>query len=417
MLISKPKQHYDIAVIGGGLVGSSFACAIEKTLAAHGLSVLVVEAFASSASDSTFQPSFDARSTALSFGSKAIFDKIGLWDDMAAAASVIKEIHISDKDRFGSAQLKHSEHGVDALGYVIENREIGTVLTSALHSSNTLELLAPAKIDAVRPISEGMELTLKTTEAEFEITASLVVLAEGGKSPVCKSLGIAHKTEDYEQHAMIANVAFEKPHNNIAFERFTDTGPLAVLPLPSHQQESGDVLNRCSLVWTVTAAESAEFMAMDVAALKLRLQERFGTRLGVVEQIGERFCYPLSLSVAREQIRPGLVLLGNVAHTIHPVAGQGLNLSLRDTQVLVDLLAQACAAGESLGEMKLLQNYLDQRTEDQDRAITFTHQITRLFSSNSTAKVLLRKLGLFSVDLVPPLRQSLAEQAMGLGGK
>jgi 2-octaprenyl-6-methoxyphenol hydroxylase len=254
-----------------------------------------------------------------------------------------------------------------------------------------------------------MSLEIAGAAGNVTVEASLVVLADGGKSPICSQLGIERKVEQYKQHALIANIAFERPHCNIAYERFTDTGPIAVLPL-----QSMDNQNRGSLVWTLTEQQVGTVMAMDEAELLTTLQERFGARLGELLNIGEKFCYPLSLSVAKEQIRPGLVLLGNVAHTLHPVAGQGLNLALRDTEVLVDCLRQAHVANHCLGKMDVLQSYVDRQQFDQDKVIAFSDSISRLFSSNNNAKVWARKIGLLSIELVPTLKRGFAEQAMGL---
>jgi len=419
MRIEQAQKEYDLVVVGGGMVGASFACAIDKAINQERndkvddrkLSILVVEAIPPN-SDASHQVSFDARSTALSFGSSKIFERMGLWEPLAEVVSAIKEIHVSDRGRFGSTHLTHAEHNVDALGYVVENKALGVVLNSTLEISSTIHFLAPASISAIEPRQSGMALQIDSGGENFKVDAGLVVLADGGKSPICSQLGIEKSVEPYKQHALIANVAFEKPHNNVAYERFTDTGPLAVLPL-----EPIDNMHRGSLVWTLTEQQSPEFSELNEVELLVRLQERFGNRLGKFQHIGGRFVYPLSLSLAREQIRPGLVLLGNVAHTIHPVAGQGLNLALRDTEVLVGILRQAFLADKTLGDMSVLQEYLQQQETDQSQTVTFTHYMTQLFSSNSSTKAWFRKFGLFSIDLVPSLRRSLAERAMGLTGK
>lgn len=411
MRIQQPKEHYDLVVVGGGMVGASFACAIAKAIDNSDFSVLVVEAIApdSRASD---QVSFDARSTALSFGSSRIFNAMGLWDQLQDVVSAIKEIHVSDKGRFGSSVLSHEEHEVDALGYVIENKSLGVVLNATMDSSQSIQLLSPASILAIKPLPDGMALQISSESDAYEVNASLVVLADGGKSPICSQLGIEKSVEQYGQHALIANIAFEKPHNNIAFERFTDTGPLAVLPLQSIEQE-----NRGSLVWTLSEQQASEYAALSETELLARLQERFGNRLGRIQHIGERFIYPLSLSLAKEQIRPGLVLLGNVAHTIHPVGGQGLNLALRDTRALVAVLQKAYSEARPMGEMCVLQEYLQAQEADQAYTENATHYVAQLFSSNSNAKAWLRKFGLFSIDLVPAIRRNFAELAMGLSNK
>lgn len=216
----------------------------------------------------------------------------------------------------------------------------------------------------------------------------------------------------YEQTALIANIAFSDPHGHVAYERFTDSGPLAVLPLASFEGE-----NRGALVWTVPSAEASQVLALPDAAFLHALQERFGQRLGQFTRVGTRALYPLSLSVAKEQVRPGLVLLGNVAHSLHPVAGQGLNLALRDAEALSLSLSQARRDGLPLGAMSVLQCYQERQGRDQALTIYFSHNMTRLFSSQHPALVWARKCGLFSIDLVPPLKRGFARQAMGLGGR
>ena len=241
------------------------------------------------------------------------------------------------------------------------------------------------------------------------VDAALVVLADGGKSTVSEQLGISSSLTPYGQHALIANVAFSDPHRHIAYERFTESGPLAVLPLAEQEGE-----HRGALIWTLADEEAAAVAALPERQFLEKLQERFGYRLGRFEKVGSRSLYPLTLSVAREQVRPGLVLLGNVAHSLHPVAGQGLNLALRDAQVLAELLAHALAQGRNPGDMEVLQSYVKQQARDQQATIGFSDYMTRLFSSSHPALVWARKFGLFSIDMIPTFKRGFARQAMGL---
>ncbi len=408
MLVQKPAGKYDVAVIGGGMVGASFACELVRTNEGRELRILVVEAnkpHATAVSD----PGFDARTTALSFGSRQIFERMGLWSDLQEFATPIATIQITDKGHFGSTQIDREEQEVEALGYVVENQALGTCLSRALEIAAGIEFLCPATIASISPTPAGMALDVQLQEEIHPVAARLVVLADGGKSPICRQLGIGHTTKQYEQYALIANIAFEKAHQHIAFERFTDTGPLAVLPLPDLERQ-----HRGSLVWTVTAQQAQDYQSMSEPELLKRLMERFGNRLGQIQHIGARFCYPLSLSVANEQIRPGLVLLGNVAHTLHPVAGQGLNLALRDVQALVRILTEALARELSPGDMTVLQRYLESQQADQERVISFTDWASRLFSANRQMPIMARKAGLLAFTLLPPLRREFARHAMGL---
>ena len=413
MQIRQPDKHYDLVVVGGGLVGASFCCALEAAIEEawpeNPLSILVVEAIAVDANTAE-QSSFDARSTALSFGSRQFFENIGLWQELGDAASAIHEIQVSDRGRLGSVEISREEQNVEALGYVVENKRLGQVLNARLDVSQKISLLCPALVSAVKATEKGMQLVLAHDGTETIVDTPLVVLAEGGKSPICKQLGIAQSIERYDQHALITNIAFEKPHQNIAFERFTDTGPLAVLPL-----QAIDGKNRGSLVWTLSVEQAEQYKEMGAEELLSLLQERFGYKLGKILEIGETLVYPLSLSIAKEQVRPGIVLLGNVAHTLHPVAGLGLNLALRDVQALVDALITARQRGLALGEMSMLLEYVAQQEADQAMTTKFTHNVTKLFSSNNEAKIWLRKFGLVAIELLPTLRRSMGEQLMGLG--
>ena len=408
MQISNPDKFYDLVVVGAGMVGASFCCALENLLRESPISVLVIEAIAPN-NGLVKQSSFDARSTALSFGSRKIFEEFAVWQELGAAVSAIDEIQVSDRGRLGAVSLSAQEQKVDAFGYVVENKRLGEVLNARLLGSDKINLLSPAAVSSIKATEGGMQLRLQHGDSDAIVDTSLVVLADGGKSPVCEQLGISQSIERYDQHALIANIVFEKPHNNIAYERFTDTGPLAILPL-----QAIDGTNRGSLVWTLSVEQAAEFREMYEEQLLSLLQERFGFKLGKITNIGERFVYPLSLSLAKEQVRPGLALLGNVAHTLHPVAGQGLNLALRDARVLVDVLGKAMQQGAALGDMSMLSEYVARQEADQALTTQFTHNITKLFSSNNDAKVWLRKFGLLAIELSPRVRHSLAERAMGL---
>ncbi|MDO8273771.1 MAG: 2-octaprenyl-6-methoxyphenyl hydroxylase [Gammaproteobacteria bacterium] len=415
MRVSSLREHYDVVVVGGGLVGASFACALSaKTSAkasANPLHILVTEPVAALQAST----SFDSRSTALSYGSRCIYERLGLWQELGPLATPIKNIHVSDRGHFGAVRIDHANMGVEALGYVAENQHLGVVLTAALDRAPNIDFLCPAVIDELQPRPDGMRVRVQHGEGTAsentttEITAGLVVLADGGKSILSERLGISGSVTHYGQKAIIANIAFEKSHDNVAFERFTDRGPLAVLPLATHQ---GD--NRGALIWTVEEHEADEILALPEPLFLQQLQERFGYRLGHIEKVGARVAYPLSLAVAREQIRPGLVLLGNVAHTLHPVAGQGLNLALRDSEVLAELLAAAHDEGLSPGAMTVLQRYIDAQCHDQDATIDFSHYMMRLFSNGNPALIWARKFGLFSIDLIPVMKKTFARQAMGL---
>lgn len=400
--------QYDVVIVGAGMVGASLALALTHRQD-RPLRLLLVEASPLNSNSSPVQPGFDARSTVLSAGTVSYFRELGLWNALGAAATPIKRIHVSDQGRFGSVRLDAGDEGVDALGHVVENTDIGHALNAALFAAAGLELCAPVAVEQLTPDPQGMRLRLKGAEGQSTITASLVVLAEGGRSGLPAQLGIAHRNESYGQSAVIANVAFTNPHKQVAYERFTPKGPVALLPLADREGR-----HRAALVWTHAEAEAHGILALDDAAFLARLQRDFGGRVGSFTRVGKRVAFNLALQVAEEQIRPGLVLLGNVAHSLHPVAGQGFNLALRDTMTLARNIRESLQQTASPGEFSRLQLYRTAVQQDQSHTITFSDYMTRLFSSNNRVLGLVRQLGMASIDLVPPLKNQLTRQAMGL---
>ena len=393
----KTATDCDILIIGGGLVGASLACALQNS----GLSVHIVEAYPYQ-SDS--QPSYDDRTVALSWGSRCIFEGMGLWDAMADRVEAIKTIHISDKGHFGATRLRHEEEHVEALGYVAENRVLGDVLYQRLLQNTNVELHCPAGLISLEQKHDRVIATIGGNGKQSVVSARLLVAADGVVSQVRDLLHIGSSVQDYGQTAVIANVTPAFRHNNIAYERFTDQGPIAFLPMTQ---------NRCSLVWTVPLKQADELMKLGDADFLQLLQQRFGFRLGQLQKVGKRQAYPLKLIESTQVVRNRVVIVGNAAHSIHPVAGQGFNLALRDIAILTELISTA----EDAGDSKLLQSYVEQREDDARRVYRFTDGLVKIFSNNSTALGHLRAAGLVAVGLIPPLRHQLAKQSMGLSGR
>ena len=396
----------DVVIVGGGMVGASMACALS-TLP---LRIVVVEAVPLRAQD---QPSYDDRAIALAWGSRKVFDALGLWPALAPRVSPIERIHVSDRGHFGVTRLHSREEGVDALGYVVENRVMGAVLADALAGLDNVELISPARLTALDLNSDGARVSVECDGVVREVAAQLVVGADGGQSAVRRMLDVPVTHWDYGHSAVIANVSPARFHNHTAYERFTATGPLAMLPnAPPGTQDS----HRCSLVWTVRRDQEREVLALSDAAFLERLQGWFGHRLGRIEKAGRRRSYPLTLLKARSQVRSRLALIGNAAHTLHPVAGQGFNLGLRDVAVLAQVLADALAQGQRVGDAAVLQRYADWRVWDQRRVIGITDGLARVFVNPLPPVALARNLGLLAVDMVPALRRMLTRQTMGLAG-
>lgn len=386
----------NLAIIGGGLVGASLALALQDTARQRGWRIALIEPFAPG---NAYQPSYDARSTALSYGSRLIYERLDLWQAIAQRAEPILQIHVSDRGRFGATRLQAIEEGVPALGYVVENAWIGHCLWQAL-DPQVVQWYCPAEVTAMRQIEAGYRLQLNDGSS---LDCQLAVLADGGRSGLREQLGIAVSQTPYGQSAIIANVSSLEAHRGQAFERFTDDGPMAMLPLGG---------NRCALVWTRTSADAERLMNLSERAFLDELQQAFGYRLGALRQVGTRHLYPLALVEAQEQVRPNLVVLGNAAHSLHPIAGQGYNLSLRDTQALAEVLSDSQAA---LGDYATLQRYLQRQQLDQQLTVGFSDRVTRLFSTAQPLLATGRNLGLLGLDLLPPAKRWFARQAMGMG--
>lgn len=387
-----------IAIVGGGLVGASLALALQRGGAGRrGWAISLIEPHAPG---DGFQPSYDARCSALSFGTRRIYEDLGLWSAIAERAESIDRIHVSERGRFGATRLAAAEEGVPALGYVVENAWLGHCLWQSLHDADGIDWRCPARVGAVQAHAGGYRLTL---DDGSPLDCELLVLADGGRSDLRQQLGIHVRRSAYGQTALIANVTPGEAHGGEAFERFTSDGPMALLPLADA---------RCALVWTRPDADAARLLALDERAFLAELQQAFGYRLGVFRRVGARYGYPLALLEAEEQVRRHLVLLGNAAHGLHPIAGQGYNLSLRDVMALAETLLQDDAP---LGDLAVLQRYLAGQRLDQTLTVGFSDKVTRLFSNQRPGLASARHLGLLALDLLPPAKRWFARQAMGLG--
>ena len=397
-------MSYSLNIVGGGMGGASLALALQDCARQSGWRIRLIEA--QPPVKGGWQPSYDNRSTALSHGSRRLFERLGIWDELARRAEPIQHIHVSDRGHPGSARMHASEEGVPALGYIVENAWLGEVLLGNL-DHQAIEWLAPARVAHARAQPGGYQLDLQVPDGSRQLDCDLLVIADGGRSGLLDQLGIHRKVNPYQQVAVIANITSANGHGGVAYERFTDTGPLALLPL------SGQ---RSALVWTLAVDVAEEVARLPDEAFLQRLQAAFGFRMGALTKVGERASYPLNLIEAEEQIRSHLVVLGNAAHSLHPIAGQGFNLSLRDAMGLADSLIRAQREQQHPGSLRVLQGYLDGQRGDQQATVAFSHYLTRLFSNQQPLLVAGRNLGLLGMDLLPPLKTRLARQGMGLRG-
>lgn len=377
-------QQIDILIIGGGLIGAAFMLALKNL----GYSSLLVEAkpFAEESLD------FDARSLALSPASKCILDNLGIWSDLEAVVTPIEKIHVSEAGRFGATRLESDKD--QPLGYVLEMH----YLQAALHRNLSVnQILAPAKLIALK----DNQATVTTNEGTITIEAGLIVAADGANSTVRQLCKLPFNVKKYQQKAIIANVGLTQAHQQQAFERFTPDGPLALLPLPA---------NRMALVWTLQDRQIDSYLQMSDAQFLSALQKKFGYRLGYFDKLGQRFSYPLQQLIMPKQTAWPVLFVGNAAHTLHPVAGQGFNLGLRDIATLVQCIQETGLT------KRMLETYEQRRQHDQRAIRYFTDGLVELFTSRFPGITLARNAGLVAMDNLPPLKKMLAHYARGFGG-
>jgi 2-octaprenyl-6-methoxyphenol hydroxylase len=414
MSTNKDNTDFDVIIVGGGLVGASLACALANS----SLRIAIIEAFPFSSDDIEYQPAFDARSVALSYVSKQIFAGMGLWSSInKLGVAAIKKIHVSDRGHAGVTRLDSRNEKVEALGYVVETRVIGKALFDALNKQANLSLIAPATLSSFDLTAEQASITIEHAGEIKSLSTKLLVAADGGDSVVRRLSGVKVRERQYEQCAVIANVATDMPHHNQAFERFTDSGPLALLPMAGTVKDPAEDSCRFSLVWTINKQQQDEVMSWDDDTFLAHLRQRFGERAGHFIQVSQRHVYPLSLMRAQEHVRERLAIIGNAAHTLHPVAGQGFNLGLRDVAALSQVIIDAQREHKDIGTLTTLKEYAEWRRRDHIQTAMATDGLVKLFSNNILPLAALRNLGLLVVDLVPPLKKVFARHAMGFVGK
>jgi 2-octaprenyl-6-methoxyphenol hydroxylase len=385
-------KQFDVVIIGGGLAGASCALSVAKTNPA--LNIAVVEA---NQVTGDYHPSFDDRSIALAQQSVEYLQSLNLFEQNAPYTAAIKKVSVSDRGHFGKAHINCDEFAKPSLGYVVEVNPFGRALHLRLTQSN-ITLLCPDSVTAIEQTLHSNTLTLQSGE---QLNAALLVIADGAQSPTRNLLGLGFNTQPYEQGAIIANVEVAGGHNNHAFERFTQNGPMALLPMSN---------NRYSLVWCMRQEQVKQHMAFSEQDFLSALQSAFGYRGGQFTKVGMRTSYPLIYGQVESLIAHRTVVIGNAAHAIHPIAGQGFNLGLRDVQVLSNLIANS---QHDLGSYAFTREYSKKRSDDIKTVMSLTDALVRLFSNSSRVLALGRSIGLFSMDLFPALKAPLAKQLMG----
>ena len=388
----KRSATVDVAIVGGGLVGASLAAALSKT----SLSIALIE----SAPPPSGEPSWDERCIALNAASRSVFESIGAWDDLSRFAEPILWTHISERGKFGVARFTAQEAGLPALGYNVPVRAIGELLWQRLAKIPSVSLICPARVAKVHLDGEAMVIALDGDERE--VRAKLIVAADGAQSAVRHLLGVEATTRDYDQRAIVTAVRTSRAHRGCAYERFTPGGPIALLPKPD---------GACSLVWTVPADRADEMLAWPDGQFMHEAQMAFGERLGRFVELGRRAAYPLTQVMSERLTAPRVMFAGNAAQSLHPVAAQGFNLGLRDVAAIAALLSGAADPGAS----EILSEYERMRGRDREITSGFTDRLVRLFSNRIPALQDLRHLGLLALDLLPPVKDAVMWQNLGLG--
>lgn len=390
-------QHFDIIVVGGGLAGNCLGLA----LAGSGLKTVIIEA---NTKEQQFNSPLGDRALALAAGTIRTLEELGIWQGIHDKATAITDIHVSDKGHFGKVRLSARKHNVTALGYVITARDIESHVAQLVDKTSITQL-SPARVVGLMSDDNAVNVSIKCKGDSLCLTAKLLVGADGGNSSVRKLLDIPQQATEYGQTALVTTVKTSLPHRNIAYERFTESGPLALLPVGK---------NHCSVVWTRTDADAQMLMSDSENNFLLALQHCFGYRLGQLSLTAPRRAFPVSLIRAKKMLSGRAVIIGNAVHQLHPVAGQGFNLGLRDVIQLAELLQTRHEQGSDIGSVEFLEQYVRAREHDHQQTINFTDTLVRLFSNDWLALAAVRNLGLAALDHIPIAKSLLARHAMGL---
>ncbi|BCX88554.1 2-octaprenyl-6-methoxyphenol hydroxylase [Methylomarinovum tepidoasis] len=389
-------EEYDVVIVGGGLAGASLALALQPT----GLKVALVE---SQTPEAKWNSPAGDRALALALGSVEIFQELNIWPRAADKATAIRRIHVSDRGHFGKTRLEAAALDVPAFGYVIPARELEKAVAEVCFTQG-VEIVCPAEVKGMTWQGNRVVLTLVRDTVPLSCRARLVVAADGGRSKVRQWAGIGQQERDYGQVAVVTTIEAECPHEGTAYERFTASGPLALLPLGRR---------RVALIWTHDRQAVREIMDLEVPAFEARLQQAFGWRLGRLRVVAPVRGFPLRLIRAKRLFGERVAVVGNAAHQLHPVAGQGFNLGLRDVMTLAGLLRRHVDQGGDPGALILLEHYAHARDRDHDRIIGFSDRLIDWFTSPAPSLALARNLGLVALDHLPLAKRWFTRQAMG----
>ncbi|HGW3981551.1 TPA: FAD-dependent monooxygenase [Acinetobacter baumannii] len=400
-------MQQQVIIVGGGMVGLSLSLMLAKANIAVKLLEAVKYPNYDDQNVAPYHSSFDARNTALSRRSVQIYQKLGLWDALQQHATPILQVHITEQGSFGKARLIAEQEKVESFGQVIENAWLGRVLLTQVRQQPLIELIDGVQVTALTQDAEQVHIEAQRGDELLKLESKLLIAADGRDSFCRQAIGVGVDVHDYDQVAIVTTVQTSKPHENVGFERFSALGPLALLPLPGEY--------RRSVVWPVKKGTEGEWLGEENDQHFLdALQKTYGDRAGKFEKTGKRFSYPLSQVLAHKQAVGRVILMGNAAHTIHPVAGQGFNLCLRDADVLLRYLVNQLSASDDIGNPDNLLAYEQARLSDQQRVIKFCDTVVRGFSNQNPLLKLIRNTGLIAFDVIPGVKPLVANYAMGL---
>lgn len=394
-------KSFDVIIVGGAMTGATLALALDKwnarSHASKRLSIAVVEAYGEKSTVSN--NSYDSRSVALSLATIQSLDSLSLWQDIEPLATAIRNIHISDRNHLAMTEFDAEQMALPALGYVIELADLSRLNYQKMQDAASITLFCPKRVQL---IERQLERVIVTLESGEQLHAKLLVAADGTHSLSCQTLHLPQQQHDFDQVAVIANVVTEQAHQYRAFERFTEFGPIALLPMKGEQ---------LSLVWCMSAMQAHSILSISDDDFLQQLQTNFGWRLGRFMRASARVNYPLSLRYRTPFISHRVVAIGNAAQTLHPVTGQGLNLGIRDVMTLIEILTTEETM--DIGEYQCLFHYQQRRKDDKDITMTATSQLAHLFTNRWLPTTIGRNLGLIAMDNCSAIRRPLLNRALG----
>lgn len=389
---------YDLAIVGGGIVGLTLACALKNSQ----LSVVLIEAKPYSVAAAKGQ------AYAVHMLSSRIFQGIGVWDRILPQIETFRQVCLSDATHSGVVEFQPADLGTEVLGYVAEHQALLTPLQEFVQQCPNVKYLCPAEVTESQYQPDGVEISLNVEGKSQMIRTRLLVAADGARSRIRQNAGIKTRGWQYWQSCIVAFVKPEKPHNHTAYERFWSSGPFAILPLPG---------NRCRIVWTAPHEEAKALVALDDEQFLVQLSRRYGEHMGKLELEGDRFVFPVQLMQSDRYVLPRLALIGDTAHCCHPVGGQGLNMGIRDAAALAQVLQSAYEQGEDIGGLAVLKRYERWRKRENLTILGFTDLLDRMFSNNLLPVVMARRLGLLMLRKVHPVKRYALQLMTGLRGR